>query len=166
MATQLAVGKSRWSALVLVAVLALGLHVGASASARASEDCSHIRTAVPDLRVEVDAVQPQYEVGEDALVTVRVRRVVGAARAEFGLSGNAGGISVVVGAKVGDVILFGSGTTNEKGFVRVPVRVRQYAPAGTAHVWAYAHKTYYSGYCLQVLEWGSAEGRRLFRVER
>ncbi len=173
--------RRRTSLLAATTLLAgvLALAPASSAGACSSGDVrSKMRTGnleVVGLRtyhLEVKADRSSYKVGDMAKVNVLVTRPahedpVGAGvQQEPPQSFPAEGANVGIGIRVGEVFLFGHGTTNAEGKAQVKIKIQSYTPAGKATADAYAWRVAADTTCLRVEENGYTQKTNLFNVLR
>lgn len=148
----------RFAVSAVLAALA-GTFVAPPAVAAASEPACDGQAA-ETFEVQLSGYKAKYRVGDTARFKALVTRHVGGVEVA-----PAEGAFVVVGVKVGRVIVGGGGTTDENGLVDIKVRLRRYLPTGRADVWAAATKEIEPVPC-HPYEWGSLELPRLFKVTR
>jgi hypothetical protein len=120
--------------------------------------------------VVVKADRKAYRIGQTAKMTATVTRP--AHEDPFGqgiqfdppVSFPAEDVVVGVGLSVGDVYLYGHGTTNAKGKAIIKIRLAPYTPPGTAAADVFARKTQVRTICASLEEIGYRRVPRLFNV--
>jgi hypothetical protein len=120
--------------------------------------------------VVVKSDRKTYRIGQTAKMTATVTRP--AHEDPFGqgvqfdppTSFPAEDVVVGVGLSVGDVYLYGHGTTNAKGKAIIKIRIAPYTPPGTAAADVFARKTQVRTICASLEEVGYRRVPRLFNV--
>jgi hypothetical protein len=120
--------------------------------------------------VVVKANRKAYRIGQTAKMTATVTRP--AHEDPFGqgvqfdppASFPAEDVVVGVGLSVGDVYLYGHGTTNAKGKALIKIKIARYTPPGTAAADVFARKTQVRTICASLEEVGYRRVPRLFNV--
>jgi hypothetical protein len=161
---------TRARALIVVTALVAGL---ISFAPPASAHCGSMETLnLYTFTVTLHAKKKVYEVGDTAKFHMKVTRP--GPRDPLGLGVNldspmhepAPDVNVGIGLRIGQVFLFGIGTTDEKGEATVGIKLLPYTPAGTASADAVAWKVQHQDPCFTVQEIEYASDPRAFRVER
>jgi hypothetical protein len=120
--------------------------------------------------VVVKADRKAYRIGQTAKMTATVTRPAHEDPFSQGVqfdpptSFPAEDVVVGVGLSVGDVYLYGHGTTNAKGKAIIKVRITPYTPAGTAAADVFARKTQVRTVCASLEEVGYRHEAKLFNV--
>jgi hypothetical protein len=153
-------GKFRLVGLAAAILVVSGLASVAGASESA---CPHKSEPTQTFDVTVRPLKDVYEVGETAKFLVRVTRVVDGN--ELGPVEDA---QVITGLTLGDVYLGGGATTDEDGRAVVKVRIKRYAPAGSADALVTASRQIADAPCHSRFEneYGDIEAEDLIRVTR
>jgi hypothetical protein len=120
--------------------------------------------------VVVKAGRKAYKIGQTARMTATVTRP--AHEDPFGegiqfdppASFPAEDVVVGVGLSVGDVYLYGHGTTNARGKARVKIKIAPYTKPGTASADVFARKTQVRTICASLEEVGYKHEAKLFNV--
>ena len=77
----------------------------------------------------------------------------------------AAGVNVGIGAFAGDVYLYGTSITNDKGKATIKIQVPSYTPKGKVAARALAQKEIVNTPCLVINEFGYTETPKLFTVK-
>ena len=155
------IGK-RWFGGFLAGILVLSGSL-VSAAGASQLDCVHKGEKNRTFQLTVRALENVYKIGENAEFRVRVARVIDGQEL-----GPVEGADVSIEISLGDVSLFGGSITDEEGRALVKVRLKKYASAGSADVYAQARKQTADIPCHSELEYefGDIELKGLFRVVR
>jgi hypothetical protein len=160
----------RSRALILATALVAGLF---SFAPSASAHCGNLETVnLYTFTVAIHPMRKVYEVGDTAKFHMKVTRPGPQDPLGLGQSWNppmhepAEDVNVGIGLRVGQVFLFGIGTTNQKGEATVGIKLLPYTPSGTASADGVAWKVQHQNTCATVQEIGYASAPRAFRVTR
>jgi hypothetical protein len=135
------------------------------------EGRNHLETiTLRTFHVVVKADRKAYRVGQTAKITATVTRP--AHEDPFGegieldppASFPAEDVVVGVGVSVGDVYLYGHGTTNAGGKALIKVKITPYTPVGTAAADVFVRKTDVRTICASLEEVGYTHEAKLFNV--
>jgi hypothetical protein len=188
---QLMAGGKRVGLLVATALLAGALSLSPVSAGAAPGPCSGPRSStramtravatqegrsgletitLRSFHVVVKSDRKAYRIGQTAKMTATVTRP--AHEDPFGegiqfdppASFPAEDVVVGVGLSVGDVYLYGHGTTNARGKALVKIRIARYTPPGTASADVFARKTQVRTICASLEEVGYKRVPKLFNV--
>ena len=167
----------------LVATSAIWIPTSAGASAatapapcgaagrNARQDSAFEIVKLHTLHVEMKARKPVYKRGQVALIDMKVSRPAKQDPAGLGQdidpprSEPASDVDVGIGAFPGDVYLYGTGVTDDKGQTTIKIEIPSYTPKGPVPARALAQKEIVNIPCLVIYEYGYTETKKLFTVK-
>jgi hypothetical protein len=147
----------------LVAVaLGVGLLAGPGAATASAADCGAAgQEAGETLYLDLDTDRHRYRLGELVYVTARVSRTSFDSGLPVVPVRDAG---VFVYLSVGDNYLYGAGTTDVRGAVSIPIKIKRKFSPGMADATGFAHLQTEDGHCLIVEETGDLSVPSFLRI--
>lgn len=142
--------------------LGLGLLAGPAAVTASATNCGVAGQEVEDtLYLDLDTGRHRYRLGEIVYVTARVSRTSFDSGLPMVPVRDAG---VFVYLSVGDNYLYGAGTTDVRGAISIPIRIKKRFSPGVADASGFAHLPAHEGHCIAVSETGDVAIPSFLRI--
>lgn len=142
--------------------LGVGLLTGPAAVTASARDCAGLSQETGDtLYLDLDKGRHRYRLGQIVYVTARVSRTSFDSGLPMVPVRDAG---VFVYLNVGDDYLYGAGTTDVRGAVSIPIRIKRKFSTGMADATGFAHLPAHEGHCLAVSETGDVAIPSFLRI--
>ena len=141
--------------------LGIGLLSGPAAVTASARDCMASQEVGDTLYLDLDTGRHRYRLGEIVYVTARVSRTSFDSGVPMVPVRDAG---VFVYLNVGDDYLYGAGTTDVRGAISIPIRIKKKFSTGRADATGFASLPAHEGHCLAVSETGDVAIPSFLRI--
>ncbi|MDQ3956484.1 MAG: hypothetical protein M3285_13150 [Actinomycetota bacterium] len=141
--------------------LGVGLLTGPAAVTASAKECAASQEIGETLYLDLDTGRHRYRLGEIVYVTARVSRTSFDSGLPMVPVRDAG---IFVYLNVGDNYLYGAGTTDVRGAVSIPIRIRRKFSPGMADATGFAHLPAHEGHCIAVSESGDVAIPSFLRI--
>lgn len=153
--------RNRALRALLACALGVGLLAGPAAVTASARDCAAAQETGETLYLDLDKDRQRYRLGEIVYVTARVSRTSFDSGLPMVPVRDAG---VFVYLNVGDDFLYGAGTTDVRGAISIPIRIKRRFSPGVVDASGFAHLPANDGHCLVVEETGDVRIPSFLRV--